>query len=129
MTKQTDVRVFYLRDEFNHPVACIASRREPQATRIAMSQCSAKDHFVRTKARLIAVGRLESEKKTFHVPHVEGKSIKIEILSALLAIPAPVQLQPRTLQAVRWLWTTKAGLNGSSVISEKDRKGEGSVQA
>jgi hypothetical protein len=107
MTKQTDVRVFYLRDECNHPVACIASRREPQATRIAISQCSEKDHFLRIKARLIAVGRLESEKKTFHVPHADGKSIKIEILSALLAIPAPIELQPRTLQAIRSLWTNK----------------------
>ena len=120
MTKQTDVRVFYLRDESNHPVACVASRREPQATRIAMSQCSAKDHFLRIKARLIAVGRLESEKKTFHVPHTDGKSIKIEILSALLAIPAPVELQPRTLQAIRSLWTQKTfiAVNTTGLLEE-----------
>src|ERR1035438_6693531 len=127
MTKQNAVRVFYLRDEFNHPVACVASLREPQATRIAISQCSPRDQFIRKTGRLKAIGRLEGM-YSFYVTHIDGRSIKVEILSALLTIPSPIQLQPRTLQAIRHLWTQKTFIAVNTIgLLEELKKGEGSV--
>src|ERR1035438_6749863 len=99
----SDIRVFYLRDESNHPVACVASLREPQATRVALSQCSPKDSFEKKVGRLKAIGRLKG-KESFSVPHTDGTSIKWEILSTLFRIPPPSVITPRTMEALRFAW-------------------------
>ena len=57
------IRYFYLRNEKNQPIGCVASKldREGEKLLYHFSILHKKDQFNRTRAREIADGRLEKE--------------------------------------------------------------------
>jgi len=56
------VKWFWLRDEHNNPVACVATKLGTEGIAFAVAIPNPKDRFDRTRGREIAVGRLEHGK-------------------------------------------------------------------
>lgn len=52
--------LFYLREN-RHPVACVAIKEDGANSAFQLSSVSHSDHFDRTKAKLIASGRLDKK--------------------------------------------------------------------
>lgn len=80
------VRWFYLRDESDFPVACIASRlNDPEAQTIdfALSIRNLKDEYDSGRGRDIAVGRL-NKNRTKHIKTVPRFGAKIFILTNIM---------------------------------------------
>jgi hypothetical protein len=53
------VKVFYLRDEHNRPVMCVASKPDGDNVKFATAICNLKDSASRQAGRKIALQRLE----------------------------------------------------------------------
>jgi hypothetical protein len=55
-------KIFYLRDDSNNPVGCVAATSQGNSLNVAYSLCSPHDRFNRQLARKIATERLTTGK-------------------------------------------------------------------
>jgi len=56
-----NTKIFYLRDDSNNPVGCVAASTEGNSLSVAYSLCNPHDRFNRQLARKIATERLASK--------------------------------------------------------------------
>lgn len=101
------MRWFYLRDEHRNPVACVASDLYTDADKIkyaifAVSTHNPKDHYNKTMAREVAIGRLQKG-LGISIPLVPA--VKREIIGCI-AHELYQRFPERTKKAAR-LWLDK----------------------
>lgn len=99
MTKPT-YKIFYLKDEHGHKVACVASKLVGGIqVQFAVSTHNPIDKFNRDVARQVAIGRLEKA-ETIGVVGV-GKDVKKRVLELIAGEPFFPERTRRAAQ--RWL--------------------------
>ncbi len=85
---KNEVRYFWLRDEKNRPVACIASEKDGMTVRLALAIHNPKDKFDKKMGRAVALARLRGNKHARFVSRINGvgvsvKNVKKELLEIL----------------------------------------------
>lgn len=97
------MRFFYLRDENNNPIGCLASQLNEAKDTIsfAVSVCNPLDQFKKQQAKEIAAGRLALGQGTNVPLNVTKKGTVKRLVMTLIAVDNPVQRAREAAQ--RWL--------------------------
>lgn len=94
----TNVKVFFIKNDADYPVACVASRlKDNDTVEFAVSVWNPKDTFDRHLGHEIAVARLTKGKIVGQVPRNER--VKLEILKYLASGPKVVWNSDKTRES------------------------------
>ena len=111
-TEKEEIKYFFLRDKKKFPVACIASMREENIVRFAVSTHNPTDIFDKDVARRVAEGRLlRNEVVVFHVPY-ESKLVRFRMLNVIAGTQNIKVIPERAKQAAKfWVKTATKKLS------------------
>lgn len=108
MNNQSKNRVMYLRDQHNHPVACVYMNfdRKNGQVNYGLSVLNPQDNFKRSVARQLAIGRMYESPKTVKVTpdannHVVATAVVLQLIQESASTPS------RAVKAAR-RWLSKA---------------------